>query len=250
MTINSYNILLSVEIILALLVFVMLNFISAPYGRFNRKGWGPSINSRVAWMVMESPALLFPIFLFLYSSFSLVSFVFLILWLSHYFHRAIIYPFRISDPQKPFSILIMLWGGLFNLLNGVVNFYYLFFIRVISEYSWFYNWKFLSGLTIFVIGFFINKKSDAILRKLRSENTKNYSIPSGGMYKWISAPNYLGEILEWGGWALLTWSLAGTAFFLFSIANLVPRAIMIHKWYKNNFSDYPTHIKAIIPFVY
>jgi len=249
MPLDIYYLLLNIELILAAVIFILLSFISAPYGRFGRKGWGQIVPSRIAWIVMEMPSLVIPILLMIYSSFSPVSLIFLLIWLSHYFHRTIIYPFRISDPQKPFSILILIWGFLFNMLNSVVNFYFLFFVRVINDVSWFYNWKFLLGLSVFILGFILNKESDAILRKLRSENVKSYSIPRGGLFRWISAPNYLGEILEWGGWALLTWSLAGSAFFLFTIANLVPRAIMIHKWYINNFDEYPSSRKAILPFL-
>ena len=42
-------------------------------------------------------------------------------------------------------------------------------------------------------------------------------------------------MLEWFGWALETWSLAGLFWFLFSSATFVPRARHNHQWYKNNF---------------
>ena len=50
------NTLVFIEIALALAVFAVLFFISAPYGRHVRKGWGPVIASRYAWMIMEFPA--------------------------------------------------------------------------------------------------------------------------------------------------------------------------------------------------
>ncbi len=69
------------------------------------------------------------------------------------------------------------------------------------------------------------------------------------MYKYISSPNYFGEIIEWAGWAILTWSSAGFVFFIWTIANLFPRAIAHHKWYQNKFEDYPMNRKAIFPFI-
>ena len=69
------------------------------------------------------------------------------------------------------------------------------------------------------------------------------------MYRHVSCPNYLGEMLEWTGWAVLTWSLAGTAFAVFTAANLVPRAMAIHRWYRDKFPDYPVERKAVIPFL-
>jgi len=244
-----FNNLLRVEFILAFLVFILLNFISAPYGRFERKGWGKSVNSRISWIIMEMPAFIIPIFLFFLSGFSIVSFMFLIIWQTHYFHRTLIYPFRIYNSPKSFSWLIIIWGGLFNILNSFVNFLFLFFIEDNKTVQWFSSWKFILGIIIFITGYVINKKSDAQLRHLRLNNKSEYSIPSGGLYNWISSPNYLGEIIEWGGWAILTWSFAGFTFFLFTVANLLPRAIMVHKWYKNSFNEYPEKRKALLPFL-
>ena len=49
------------------------------------------------------------------------------------------------------------------------------------------------------------------------------------------------------GWAILTWSVSGIVFLIWVIANLFPRALSHHKWYKEKFSDYPKNRKAIIP---
>ena len=73
------------------------------------------------------------------------------------------------------------------------------------------------------------------------------SIPNAFLYRYVSSPNYLGEIIEWLGWAILTWSVSGVVFLIWVIANLFPRAIAHHNWYKNKFKDYPKNRKAIIP---
>ncbi|MBB6479173.1 DUF1295 domain-containing protein [Spirochaeta isovalerica] len=245
-----YPVLLAAELILAPVVFILLFFITAPYGRFDRRGWGPVLSSRTAWMLMESPSLVLPVLMALRSSPNAGGLIFLLIWLSHYFHRAVIYPFRISSPGKPFSLLIMSWGFLFNMINSYVNFYFIFHMATHYDFSWFTSTRFIAGFLIFAGGYLINKHSDALLRSLRGEGNRGYSIPEGGLYRWISAPNYLGEILEWGGWALMVWSLPGTAFFLFTVANLLPRAMKIHKWYGETFSSYPEERKAIIPFFF
>ena len=56
-------------------------------------------------------------------------------------------------------------------------------------------------------------------------------------------------MIEWIGWAILTWSLAGAAFAIYTIANLLPRALQHHRWYKSQFADYPADRKAIIPYL-
>ena len=52
------------EIALAVVTFVALLFIVAPYGgRHGRAGWGPTVPARVGWIVMEAPAsILFVVF--------------------------------------------------------------------------------------------------------------------------------------------------------------------------------------------
>ena len=51
----------------ASVVFVLLFFISAPYGKFSRKGWGPQLKSKWAWMIMEFPSPCLMLFFFITS---------------------------------------------------------------------------------------------------------------------------------------------------------------------------------------
>jgi protein-S-isoprenylcysteine O-methyltransferase Ste14 len=96
----------------------------------------------------------------------------------------------------------------------------------------------------------INIKSDDILFKLRDKGDVGYKTPKGWLFNKVSCPNYLGELIEWVGWAIATWSLAGLSFALWTVANLVPRAISHHKWYKENLNDYPEKRKVLIPFIF
>jgi steroid 5-alpha reductase family enzyme len=79
-------------------------------------------------------------------------------------------------------------------------------------------------LGLFLAGFIINRGADHVLRNLRKPGVAGYKIPYGGLYRWISCPNYFGEIITWIGWAVVTWSLPGLAFAAWTAANLVPRA--------------------------
>jgi len=56
-------------------------------------------------------------------------------------------------------------------------------------------------------------------------------------------------MIEWTGWAIATFSLPGLVFALWTAANLVPRALKHHAWYRATFADYPSARKAIIPLV-
>ena len=45
-------------IFVALISFVYLFFVNAPYGRHMRQGWGKSISARTGWVIMESPCVI------------------------------------------------------------------------------------------------------------------------------------------------------------------------------------------------
>ncbi|CAK5027260.1 unnamed protein product [Meloidogyne enterolobii] len=79
---------------------------------------------------------------------------------------------------------------------------------------------------------------------------KCYKIPHGGMFKYVSCANFLGEIIEWIGYAIYAQSTASLAFALFTAANTIPRAKLHHKWYLNKFgNNYPQDRKAVIPYI-
>ena len=248
---NLFNILLHVWIALAIGTFIMLLYISAPYGRHLRKGWGPNLSNRLGWIIMETPsALLMLIYYFtgpVQNSITLL--VFLILWEFHYLHRSFIFPFRFHSSKKDMPILIVIMGMFFNTGNTYFNGLYLFHYSAGYSASWLLDFRFIAGTILFIVGFIINQHSDNVLFNLRKPGETGYKIPRGGFYRWISCPNYFGELLEWTGWALATWSLAGASFAIWTFANLAPRALSNHKWYMQEFRDYPKDRKAIIPYL-
>ncbi len=246
---HFFQILLVVWIVIAVFVFVLLFFIPAPYGKTVRKGWGPTVPSRLGWMVMEAPASLGLLIWFILGDYSLrpVSIIFFIVWHVHYVHRAFIYPFLIRDKDKPMPLLVVGMAILFNLVNTYLNGRFLFQFSSGYSISWVGDVRFIIGIVLFFTGFVINQQADSGLRKLRDSSRSGYQIPRGGMYRWISCPNYFGEILEWIGWALATWSVSGLSFALWTIANLAPRARSYHRWYLNRFPEYPKERRILIP---
>jgi steroid 5-alpha reductase family enzyme len=247
---NIYNYSILLIFAFSLIVFAILFFISAPYGKFSRKGWGPVIKSKWAWMLMEvaSPALML-IFFVISDNKNLPQIIFLVLWLGHYLHRTFIYPFMQSGREKAFPVLLVLMAFAFNCLNGFTNGYGVF-ILYSYDLSYLLKWNFIAGILVFISGFIINKIADAKLRNFRKQSPSEYIVPHGWLFDYISSPHYLGEIVEWAGWAIMTWSLPGLAFSVFTFANLFPRAVTSHKWYKSHFPEYPPGRKAIIPFIF
>jgi hypothetical protein len=56
-------------------------------------------------------------------------------------------------------------------------------------------------------------------------------------------------VLEWVGFAIAAGSLAGWSFAVFTAANLIPRALTHHRWYRKQFPDYPRSRRAVLPFI-
>tara|TARA_B110000438_G_scaffold165992_1_gene158784 strand:- start:3919 stop:4668 length:750 start_codon:yes stop_codon:yes gene_type:complete len=238
-------------IIIGLLSFPFILKFDAPYGRHSSSKWGYSIDNKLAWIVMELPALLVcPLIFYLSTNEkSILTSFFIFLWLVHYFNRTIIYPNRILTKKKKMPLIIAMLAFIFNLVNGYINGYYFGFIDFSYSLEWVYTPQFIIGSILFIVGFLINTSSDSILINLRKKNTNEYTIPRKGLFNYISCPNFFGEIIEWLGFAVMTWSIAGLAFFLWTFFNLFPRALSHHTWYKNTFNDYPKNRKAVFPFI-
>jgi len=242
-----FDIFLVFWLVVAGVSFFSLFKTAAPYGRYASSGLARTIDNKLGWIIMETPAVLVFAASFLLGTHTLTALVFLVMWEVHYIHRTFIYPFtlRTKDKRMPFAILVS--GFFFNIVNSALNGGYLFTISGGYPNEWLKDPRFITGFILFVIGFIVNRLSDRVLRNLRAPGESGYKIPHGGLYKWISCPNYLGEIIEWTGWAIATWSLPGLAFAVWTDANLVPRAWSHHKWYRQHFPDYPPGRKALLP---
>lgn len=246
-----YRILLFVFMGLAVGAFAAILFIPVPYGRHNRPGWGPQVKAYLGWLLMESPS--FYVFAFVFfvspSSSSAATVVFFALWEAHYVQRSLVYPFLIRGKQKTMPLVIVLMAIVFTSLNSYLNSRWLFKFSGGYGAAWLKNPRFIAGAALFLTGLVINLQSDFLLRHLRRPEETDYKIPRGGLFRYISCANYFGEIIEWFGWALATWSLPGLAFAVWTVANLAPRARSHHLWYRRHFPDYPQNRKALIPFI-
>lgn len=139
-------------------------------------------------------------------------------------------------------------GIFFNLVNGFsLGYYFSHFAHY--TITWLTDIRFIAGIILFFTGMYINWKADNILIHFRKPGETHYVIPKSWLFDIISCPNLFGELIEWLGFAILCWNLPALTFFIWTAANLIPRALSHHKWYKNKFSNYPANRNAIIPFV-
>ena len=237
-------------IALGIVVFLLLFFlkIKPAYGRHSKNSWGPMINNSWGWAIMEIPSLLFLWISFLSNrteETADILYLPIALWSLHYINRSFIFPFRLKNKKKKIPIVIVLSAIFFNVLNSYLNGLFL-------AKGWVYlsSFTLILGTVLFTIGMFVNLKSDHLLINLRKKGETVYRIPKGFLFDKISSPNFLGEMIEWLGYFILVPSLASFRFWLWTMANLLPRARDHHQWYKEQFEEYPKDRKVIFPWIY
>jgi len=233
----------------AVAAFVALLLAPAPYGRHARRGCGPELPTRLAWGVQELPAPVVFVLVFLRGEHAaeVVPLIFLGLWQLHYLQRTFVFPLLMRTGGKGTPLATVILAFLFNCLNASLNAYAITHGVLRHDLTWLSDPRFLVGVPLLLAGWAANLHSDAILRRLRGPGETGYKIPSGGLFRFVSCPNYLGEIVEWCGWALATWTYAGALFAIFTVANLAPRALAHHRWYREQFPEYPSGRKALVP---
>lgn len=248
MTETWFVALVGVWMALGAAAFVLLLFVDAPYGRQARRGWGPGVPNRLAWFLME--AVVLAVFFVTYgvtnAQWSSPTLVFAGLLALHYANRALVYPWRTRTRGKTMPLSIFLASVAFNSVNGYLLGWD-FAHHVDRDAGWFSDPRFIVGIVVFMLGMALNIHSDDVLIGLRRGGDTGYHVPYGGGFRWVSSPNLLGEIIEWAGFALLTWTWSGLAFLVWTCANLVPRARANHRWYRERFADYPDDRRALVP---
>lgn len=250
----TFNLFLIVMAVLALGVFIALHFLDAGYGYLFNRRYGPPVPNKIGWMAMESPVFILMCILWVSSDRMLEAgpLALFIIFQSHYLQRAFIFPMLLrGDSKMPLGIVAM--GMLFNTLNALMQGGWIFFVSPADYYAdWFAKPFIYLGGAVFLAGMAINLHSDHIIRHLRHPGDTRHYIPRGGMFRYVSSANYFGEVLEWTGFAVASWSWAGAVFAWWTFANLAPRAASLRRRYCQEFGEEFTqlHRKRIIPFIY
>ncbi|MEI6311908.1 MAG: DUF1295 domain-containing protein [Bacteroidota bacterium] len=245
---NYFNIFVLCWMAIALITFISLFFIRQPYGRHSTPSFGKMIDNQLGWIIMELPSPIVFAYFFFTGTSTLTSMHYLLfsLYMIHYINRSIIFPLRIRTKNKKMPLLIALSAIFFNLVNGFVNGYYLGNNAITKEPII----LIIAGFILFILGFYINNKSDHILLHLRGKDDTGYKIPKGFLFDKVTSPNYFGEILEWLGFCIMNIHIASISFLVWTLANLIPRSRDHHQWYKDKFENYPTDRKRIFPYIY
>ena len=250
---HEFNIFLLIMSGIAAVVFVALYFLKAGYGMFRDSRWGISLNNKVAWVLMEAPVFIVMALLWWGSErrFETAPLIILLLFELHYFQRSFVFPFLMKGKSR-MPVSIMLMGVVFNVLNGFMQGEWLFYLAPADRYTteWLTTPPFIIGTLIFFTGMVINWHSDNVIRHLRQPGDTRHYLPQKGLYRYVTSANYFGELVEWTGFAILTWSAAGAVFAWWTFANLVPRANAIYHRYQQEFGTQMGNRKRIFPFLY
>jgi len=250
---NWFSILM---FIIGFVVYIILQYQPATYGRYSATGrfYSVQVPAKIAWFLQEVPAFLIPFGLVLlgyyemsYHQYDTSQLLVLSCFILHYFQRSFIYPLCIVG-GKPTPLYAFLLAFIFCAVNGYMQARGALLLSTYPHDIW-TTIRLVVGITLFIFGFLSNLHSDHVLRNLRKPGETGYKIPRGGLFTYVSCGNFLGEIIEWFGFAVASWSCVAFAFSFFTACNLVPRAMCHHRFYQEKFDDYPKTRKAVIPFI-
>ncbi|MBI2382543.1 MAG: 3-oxo-5-alpha-steroid 4-dehydrogenase [Gammaproteobacteria bacterium] len=256
---STYDTVLAIGFGFALFTIVGSLFVASPYGRFASDRMGVNLHPKLGWWLMEIPATVVFVWFFAQGprAWEPMPLVLGLVWMIHYGNRGWFFPLsmRVAKGRRStFSVTVVGAGMFVTAIHAYLN------ATLFTEYGthltgdWFRDPRFLAGLVVYYGGFALIVHSEAVVRSLRdpaklAAGGGDYRIPYGGGYRFVSSPQYLGELIAWAGFALMTWGLPGVMIFLISAGNLVPRAFATHKWYRDKFPEYPAERKALIPYV-
>ncbi|KAF4673073.1 3-oxo-5-alpha-steroid 4-dehydrogenase 1 [Perkinsus chesapeaki] len=224
--------------------------LTAAYGKMLESGQLSSrvkINPKLGWFIQEFPSFALPLLTIItqWPSLTVYQVVMLSMMVAHYFQRSIVYPLLMrSNRRTPVTIVASAFA--FCSINGWLQSMWVVCSLNDEDAN---KLNIAVGVGLYLLGFFVNLQSDHILRNLRKNAQENnqYFIPYGGMFRFVTCPNYLGEMIEWFGYAMASsWGLAPVTFAFTTFANLFPRAIEQRRWYRSKFDDYDKlHRKAL-----
>ncbi|KAM0827042.1 hypothetical protein ACQ4PT_068459 [Festuca glaucescens] len=107
------------------------------------------------------------------------------------------------------------------------------------------------GVLLFGVGIAGNFYHHYLLSQLRKggDEDKGYKIPKGGLFELVTCPHYLFEITGFFGFAMISQTVYALAMASGTAGYLVGRSFATRRWYKSKFEEFPTTIKALVPYI-
>ncbi|XP_006658296.3 very-long-chain enoyl-CoA reductase [Oryza brachyantha] len=107
------------------------------------------------------------------------------------------------------------------------------------------------GVAAFAVGIAGNFYHHFLLSQLRTTTakTKEYRIPTGGLFALVACPHYLFEIVGFFGFAMIAQTVHALAVAAGAAAYLAGRSCATRRWYESKFEDFPASVKALVPYI-
>ncbi|XP_026765432.2 polyprenol reductase [Galleria mellonella] len=108
---------------------------------------------------------------------------------------------------------------------------------------------------IFLFAWYEQFKTNIIFANLRKDKksgkvvTEEHSVPNGRLFKYISSPHRMCEIIIYTVLLLLIPTKTFFCIYLWVLGNQIQTAIQAHEWYKKTFKNYPTERLAVFPYL-
>jgi len=114
------------------------------------------------------------------------------------------------------------------------------------------SWHLYLGFPWFCVFMLLNFLCHLRLKYMRPKGTNDFVIPHGGLFEYITCPNYFCEIMTWFGFNILTgFTPAGIAFNIVGAAQMVKWATeRREKFIKLFGSKWPKKRWVLFPFIY
>ena len=171
-----------------------------------------------------------------------------ILYLIHYVHRVLFYPWFRSKHSRPWPLESVIFFSLTSFVSGIIVSWSLFF-----KYRRFPILVQVILSILFLALIILSSFHDYYLCSLRQPGESGYRIPKGLLFNWVSCPHYT---LELAAWFVFGFFLRGNLherylFWLIEFVNLSIRATTSTFAYRKMFNlKYPVRRNPILPIFY
>jgi hypothetical protein len=216
-----------------------------PYGKF-RTGGG--INSRVGLALAYAAPVFVYVALWIAHRGALEAPYHLIVFAAFVFHftRRIFEICVVNSYSRPTPLSALL--GIAALYSGAAMVCGFFQVRTVAQPSKLL--MVLGGLT-FAFGELLNGYHHWLLARIRASGAITYSLPRGGLFRWVASPHYLGEIFSFLGYAMMSDLLPVWSTALVVTAYLSARADATLEWYRRQMPlQIPSGWRRLVPFLY
>jgi steroid 5-alpha-reductase/3-oxo-5-alpha-steroid 4-dehydrogenase 1 len=233
---------------IAMLVFVI--FYQIPYGKSYTKGQARlkvELRDRVSVIGVNLPGLIVFAYAQLYYPNGRLLDIPSLLFIGHYVHRALVYPWFRKPQSKVWPLESFLYYLVSNFMLATIAARGVIFGGVRPPII--VQLPLAAGFIACAVGAGLH---DYKLCALRKAGDTGYQVPHGLLFKWLSGPNYALELVQWALYLpfLPTGFLMAT-FAIWLMANITGRAEAVHDAYTKKLfkNKYPEDRCPYIPFV-